>query len=128
MLKKSVLILLATLFTSFTSVTSQADPTYYKMLINGKLVDSESGRTREIRDPANNELIAVVPEGTQKDAELAIHAAREAFDEGPWSQMDHKEREILLKKIANSIREKAEMLAQLEVRNNGKPLAEARGD
>src|SRR5689334_18448768 len=113
-----------TLSCFFVSFCVNAEPKHYQMFINGEFRDSVSGRTREIRDPANQELIAIVPEGTKEDAVLAIEAARVAFDNGIWRNMEYKERETLLKKVAAKIREKAEKLAELEVRNNGKTLAE----
>ena len=58
-----------------------------RMFINGKWKLSADGATREIFNPANNQIIAVVAEGAQKDAELAIQAARKAFDEGPLPQL-----------------------------------------
>jgi betaine-aldehyde dehydrogenase len=107
----------------------------YKMYINGEFVDSESGRMRDILDPANQELIAKVPEGTRGDAQRAIRAARDAFDiekgdqkRVSWRWMDHKTRGAYLKKIAAELYGRADELARLEVRNNGKILAEAKGD
>ena len=99
-----------------------------RMFINGKWKLSADGATREIFNPANNQVIAVVAEGAQKDAELAIQAARKAFDEGPWPQMRAPERAAQLFKLADLIDAHAEELATLETRNNGKPLREARFD
>ena len=65
-----------------------------RMFINGKWKLAAEGATREILNPANNKVIGIVAEGTQKDAELAIQAARKAFDEGPWPQMRATERAI----------------------------------
>jgi betaine-aldehyde dehydrogenase len=119
---------LLTLSSFLMSFYVNAEPRHYQMFINGEFRDSVSGRTREIRDPANQELIAVVPEGTKEDAILAIEAARHAYDNGIWRNMENKDREALLKGVAARIREKAEVLAELEVKNNGKPIGEARGD
>lgn len=100
----------------------------YQMLINGQWQNARSGATREIRDPANGELVAVVQEGTKDDAVLAIDAARQAFDNGSWRKVSALERAKFLFKIAEGIRAKASLFAQLEVRNCGKPLAEAEFD
>ena len=70
----------------------------------------------------------MVAEGTQKDAELAIQAARKAFDEGPWPQMRATERAAHLFKLADLIEADAEEFAKLDTLNNGKPLREARFD
>ena len=74
-----------------------------RMFINGKWKTAVGGATREIFNPANNKVIAVVTEGSKKDAELAIKAARKAFDEGPWPQMRAGERASYLFKLADLI-------------------------
>ena len=98
------------------------------MFINGKWKLSADGVTREIFNPANNQVIAMVAEGAQKDATLAIQAARKAFDEGPWPQMRATERAARLFKLADLIEAEAEEFAKLDTLNNGKPLREARFD
>ena len=99
-----------------------------RMFINGKWKTAVEGATREIFNPANNKVIAVVAEGTEKDAELAIKAARKAFDEGPWPQMRAGERASYLFKLADLIEAEAEEFAKTDTLNNGKPLREARFD
>lgn len=100
----------------------------YEMLIGGKWVKSQSGATRDITDPANGELVARVAEAGREDVVAAIDAAREAFDHGPWRKMSALDRGKLLFRLADAIRAEAKMLAELEVRNMGKPLAEAEFD
>ena len=99
-----------------------------RMFIGGKWVDAAEGGTREILNPANNELFAVVADGSESDAETAIRHARQAFDTGPWPQMRAQERASYLLKLADLIDKHADELATLETRNNGKPLREARFD
>lgn len=99
-----------------------------KMYINGKFTSSKSGAIRDIIDPANGKLIAQVPESSKEDAVLAIQAARKAFDEGDWRNTTALDRGKLLFKLADLIRNNAKMLAELETRNCGKPLAEAEYD
>ncbi len=98
------------------------------MYINGKFVQSESNQTRNINDPGNGELIAVVPEGTKKDIVLAINSARAAFDMGDWKKTTALDRAKLLFKVADGIRANAKKLAETETKNCGKPLAEAEYD
>ena len=98
------------------------------MFLNGAWTEALEGGTREIINPANNELIAVAAEGTARDAEAAILHARRAFDEGPWPQMRAPERASYLFKLADLIEKHADELATLETRNNGKPLREAKFD
>ena len=99
-----------------------------EMLIGGKFVAAANGATREIFDPASGELVGVVPESSREDVKRAITAAREAFDRGPWRKTSALERGKLLLKIGDLIRADAKALAELEVRNMGKPLAEAEYD
>src|SRR4029079_10780571 len=54
------------------------------MFLNGAWTESLEGATREIHNPANNEVIAIVADGSLPDVETATHHARRAFDEGPW--------------------------------------------
>ncbi len=100
----------------------------YEMLINGKFVQAKDGSVREIVDPANGEPLALVPEASRADMKLAILAARAAFDEGPWRKTTAQDRGKFLFKIGDLIRANAKALAKLEVRNMGKPLAEAEYD
>jgi betaine-aldehyde dehydrogenase len=96
------------------------------MLIGGEWVTAAGAR--EIRDPASGDLLAVVPEAGRDEAARAIRAARDAFDQGPWRRTTAAERGRLLFELAAAVRREAEALAELEVRNVGKPLGEARCD
>ncbi|MBI4059897.1 MAG: aldehyde dehydrogenase family protein, partial [Elusimicrobia bacterium] len=100
----------------------------YEMLIDGRFVKARNGGVREIIDPATGEPIAVVPEADRADVKLAIQAARAAFDSGPWRKTTAQDRGKILFKIGDLIRANAKTLAELEVRNMGKPLAEAEYD
>lgn len=98
------------------------------LFLGGEWRDAIEGGRREILNPATGELLATVSDGTVRDAERAIDAARTAFDEGPWPRMRAQERASFLFKLADRIDADAEALALLETRNNGKPLREARCD
>ncbi len=100
----------------------------HQMLIGGAWVDSASGQTRELRDPANGELVAIVPEAGREDARRAIDAAREAFDRGSWRKTSAFDRAKLLFKLGEALHRQADALARLEVRSCGKPLVEAQFD
>jgi betaine-aldehyde dehydrogenase len=100
----------------------------YEMLIDGKHVLAKTGNVREIHDPANGELLGTVPESGREDVAAAIRAARKAFDHGPWRKVTAQDRGKILFKIAEGIRAQAKMLAELETKNCGKPLAEAEFD
>ena len=100
----------------------------YDMLIDGKLVQARSGKTKEIIDTGNGESLGHVPEGGLEDMEAAIKAARKAFDSGPWRKVSAVDRGKLLLKVAAAIRKNHKKLSELEVCNNGKPLPEAEAD
>src|SRR5688572_8000279 len=99
-----------------------------RMFVGGQWSNAAEGRTRDILNPVNNRSLGLVADGSEHDAERAIAAAREAFDRGPWPSMPAAERAGLLLKLADKIDETAQELAELETRNNGKPLREARFD
>jgi betaine-aldehyde dehydrogenase len=100
----------------------------YENYIDGRWQPSRSGQLRELRDPGNGELIAKVQESNRDDIIAAIQAARNAFDSGPWRKTSALDRGKLLFKVADAIRAQSKQLAELEVRNCGKPLAEAEFD
>lgn len=79
-------------------------------------------------DPSDERVLAQVPAATAEDIDLAVRAARRAFDQGPWPRLSGAERGAMLRAIAARIREQLPRLAELEVRDNGKPLPEAQWD
>src|SRR3954468_23913945 len=97
-----------------------------KLLIDGKWRDSLSGKTFDTVNPATEEVIARVAEGDAADIDLAVKAARRAFDSGPWRKMDARDRGMLLNRLADLIEKKKDELADLEPLNNGKPISESR--
>src|SRR6201996_1507502 len=96
------------------------------MLIDGKRVPAASGKTFAVYDPATGGLIANVPEGDKADVDLAVAAARRAFDEGRWAKFGPSGRGRMLWKLADLIEQNLEELAELESLDNGKPHAVAR--
>lgn len=96
-----------------------------RMYIDGKWVESLSGEVRTIINPATGATIAQVTEGAAADVDLAVAAARRAFDEGPWGTTPAVQRAALLFKLADAIETAADELAKLETMDNGKPLRES---
>jgi acyl-CoA reductase-like NAD-dependent aldehyde dehydrogenase len=96
-----------------------------KMLINGELVPSASGKTFDTINPATGEVIVKVYEADKEDIDRAVKAARAAF-EGPWGKATPYQRQQLLLKLADLIEKNSEELAQLETLDNGKPIRESR--
>jgi betaine-aldehyde dehydrogenase len=100
----------------------------YQQLIDGKFVAACSGATFPVHDPSTEEVIARVPDSGEADVELAVAAARRAFDEGPWGTTTAQERGRILFRLAEKVRQHHAMLSELESRNNGKPIVEAEYD
>ncbi len=98
----------------------------YKNIVGGEWVDSASGETMEVLNPATGEAIAEVPRGTKEDADRAVEAAKEALPE--WLETTPGERGEALLKLADLLDEHAEELAELESQNVGKPLPAARDE
>src|ERR1700716_3933473 len=97
-----------------------------KMLINGKWINSASGKTFPTYNPATGEVLAQVAEGDREDINQAVKAARKAFDEGPWRRMTASERGRLVWKLADLLDKNLEEFAYLESLDNGKPLTIAK--
>jgi 1-pyrroline dehydrogenase len=92
-----------------------------KQFIGGEWVESSSGETMEVLNPATGEAIAEVPRSTADDVERAVDAAKKAWEE--WQFKTPKDRMELLLKLADAIDENAEELSRLESQNVGKPMA-----
>mmetsp|Transcript_25564 Transcript_25564/g.31018 ORF Transcript_25564/g.31018 Transcript_25564/m.31018 type:complete len:525 (+) Transcript_25564:89-1663(+) len=93
-----------------------------QLFINNEFVNAVGGRTFPVEDPRTGTTICHVQEGDAADVELAVAAARTAFDEGPWPKMGGRERGKLLNKLADLLERDAEEFAQLETMDNGKPI------
>src|SRR5208283_3850760 len=92
-----------------------------KLLIGGEWVEARSGKTFETYNPANGDVLAQVAEGDRADIDLAVAAARKAFETGPWPDTSPAERGLLLWKLSDLIEQNHEELAELETLDNGKP-------
>jgi len=100
-----------------------------QLLINGAWVPALDGQTFSTVNPANGEELAQVALAGVEDVARAVHAARAAFEMGPWSQMSGAERGEYLWRLADLIDQHADELAELETLDNGKPLrVSRRGD
>nr|XP_043626956.1 aldehyde dehydrogenase 1 [Erigeron canadensis] len=93
---------------------------FTKLFINGQFVNSISRNTFDTIDPATEEVIATVSEGKKEDVDVAVKAAREAFDNGPWPRMSGEARRKIMLKFADLIDENVDDLATLEVIDGGK--------
>ncbi len=96
------------------------------LLIDGKWQPSVSGKMFATLDPATEQVICQVAEADAADVDLAVKAARKAFETGPWSKMNASERGRLMYRLADLIEKHADEIAALEALDNGKPLSVAR--
>ena len=101
-----------------------SDLVKHKMFIGGEWVEPSSGEYLESFNPFTGKPWALIPRGKAKDAKRAVAAAKQAFTSGPWPKMNATQRGALLRKLGDLIAANAERLAQLEVRDNGKLIAE----
>ncbi|OAY27330.1 aldehyde dehydrogenase family 2 member C4 [Manihot esculenta] len=93
---------------------------FTKLFINGEFLDSVSGKTFETIDPRTGDVIARIAEGDKEDVDLAVKAAREAFDHGPWPRMSGAARARIMMKYADLIDQNIEELAALDTIDAGK--------
>ncbi|MER8775378.1 aldehyde dehydrogenase family protein [Mesorhizobium sp. M0977] len=103
------------------------DGRHRQMFIGGGWVDARSGRTMETRNPATGAVIATVPRGDRLDIDLAVTAARKAF-EGPWSRLKPYERQVLLLRIADLFEKNWEEISLSDTTDMGMPIVRTRAN
>lgn len=96
----------------------------YGLFIDGEFVDPIDGGTYKTINPATEEVLSTVSEGTAADVDTAVKAARKAFTK--WSKLSGAERAKYIYRIARILQERAREFAVLESLNNGKPIKESR--
>jgi aldehyde dehydrogenase (NAD+) len=96
-----------------------------KLLINNRWVNSQSGKTFATINPSTGEEIAQIAEADSADVDVAVKAARAAFERGSWRKMAGTDRSRLLNRLADLIEKHSDELARLEALDNGKPYAVA---
>ena len=94
--------------------------------IDGQWVDADSGETLEVNNPSSGSAIGTVPKMGAAETERAVDAAELAFQS--WRRRTAKERAAVLRKLADLMMENQEDLAALMTIEQGKPLAESRGE
>ena len=99
----------------------------YRLYIGGEWVDPASNDWFESYNPYTGKPWALIPRGTADDADRAVDAAFEAFARGPWGTMHPSARGQLMHRLGDLVAEHAEQLATIEVRDNGKLMAEMHG-
>ena len=97
-----------------------------RMLVGGEGADALSGERLDILNPATGEVITTTPAGEAPDVDVAVRAARRAFEDGPWPRLNRMERAKVLNRFADHLEERMDALFRLETLNNGRPLRETR--
>ena len=95
----------------------------YQQFIGGEFVDSASGETLDVENPANGQVIAKVPASSAEDVNRAVDAAEKAFES--YKQTTPQDRSLMLLKIADALDDAADEIGRLESANAGKPVAAA---
>jgi len=95
-----------------------------KAIIAGRSTDAVSGKTFETLNPANGKILAKIARCEKADADIAVEAARNAFENGPWPKMSPAERKVILQRFATLIEAHTDELAELEAIEAGKPISD----
>ena len=95
-----------------------------QMYINGEFIDGHSGEYFESFNPFTGKPWCLVPRGSSDDVERAVNAAKVAFNEGEWPKMGATARGHMLRKLGDLVAQNSERLAEIEVKDNGKLIAE----
>lgn len=94
-----------------------------QLFIDGKFVPSVSGKTFDTINPSTEQKITSVSDAQPEDIDLAVNAARKAFDSGPWRRLSASQRGKLIYVFAELIEKNQKELALLESMDNGQPFA-----
>lgn len=108
--------------------TTVAQGRAFMQFIDGGPVDALSGERIEVFCPSDGKVFASIPAAGRQDVDRAVRAARQAFDDGPWSRMPAVERGRCLTRLSLLIESHADELAALESRDTGKPIRQGRAD
>ncbi len=100
---------------------------FEKLFIGGEWLSPIAGKTFESINPATGKTWAIVAEGFEEDIDRAVQAARNAFENGPWTTITPSQRGALLRKLGDLVLRDSDRLAQLESMENGKAIRETAG-
>lgn len=109
------------------TVSLRAEPAK-GVFINNAWRPSHSGKTLPVVAPADGEVFAAIAAGDARDIDAAVAAARAALETGTWGRLSATERGRLLMKVSRLVDDNADALAELEARDTGKPMKQARAD
>lgn len=91
------------------------------LFIDNEWITSTNGTHIPVVDPSSGKEIAYIVESTSREVDLAVSAARRAFDDGRWSNLPAEQREMVLHRLADALEANSEELAELEAIDSGKP-------
>jgi NAD-dependent aldehyde dehydrogenases len=94
----------------------------YLLYINGEFREALNKEYFDSVNPADDSVNAQISKGTVEDVKDAIVAAREAFDDGRWTNLDGAERGRMIKQIVDKINEHKDRLIELEVKDSGSTI------
>jgi len=107
--------------------TPEGLPSKIQHYIDGEFVDSISGATFDVLEPAGNTVYTTAAAGQKEDIDRAVAAATAAFENGPWPRMLPRQRSRILNRIADLVEAQDARLAELETFDTGLPITQALG-
>ena len=99
-----------------------------KLLIDGQFVPSTAGKTFRVTSPLTGQAYAEVASAGPEDLDRAARAARRAFDKEAWPRLPPTERGRVLRAVADAIRGKLDLIAEVETRTGGKTIADSENE
>jgi betaine-aldehyde dehydrogenase len=103
-------------------------PREFGFFVNGRSIEAGAREQFERRSPGHGVAVSRVPKCTPADLDMAVAAAREAFEDGRWSRIPAAQRADVLLRAAHIIRRRADEIAYWETLENGKPISQARAE
>ena len=100
----------------------------FKNYINGKWIDSTSKQFVDVLSPSDNKVFAKIQNSNSEDVDNAVNSARVAFESGEWSKLTAVDRGRLLCQLSSEILKNKDELADIEAKDTGKPLKQAKAD
>jgi len=110
-----------------TPVDVNAPIEHTQLLIGGEFVDALDGKVFDTINPSTGQVITQVAEGSAADVDRAVVAAREAFENGPWSRMKPNERAAAIWRLGDLLMADADEMGRIETLDQGKPFSFAKG-
>jgi acyl-CoA reductase-like NAD-dependent aldehyde dehydrogenase len=111
-----------------TAIAQDQDLASYDLFVDGTWLPAATGRTSERRSPSTGQLVGRYARGGEVDVDRAVAAARRAFDESPWSTLGAPKRSAILRRVADLLRDRADVIGRRIGLELGKPVSMARNE